>query len=527
VLLVLMMNGAVALAAKPPSPSLVREFKFEGNTVFTEGQLQAVVAGFTQRKLTDAQVEQARIAVSSYYINWGYTNSGALLDRRDSAAGIVYFRIVEGKAGTIHVSGNRWLSSGYIRSRMSRGGADDPYNASKTADNIATIRREDLNQNILGLDADLEPGAELGNSVLNVNVKDQQPFRAELDYDNRRPAGVGAQEVTLIAQDVNLTGDNDPLEVDYVIAHQTRDSFEFSGSDNLAVSYTRPLTPSDTALTLRYSRADFAVVEAPFQDLDINSYEDIYSASLRQPIIERKNMDLGVSIQMDREESHTTLLGVPFTLAPGAANGTENLTVFRVVQDFSLQREPDVLALRSTFNVGTRLFGGTEGQDGRGADFFSWRGEGQYVRKLFGSDTLLVLRANGQVTPDPLLVLEQYSIGGRYSVRGYRENELVRDSGYFASAEVRVPVLKRKDGDPIVQLAPFTDMGGGFNNDATTPEPHFLASVGIGLLITYKPWINYAELYYGYALKSAPEPAGTERDLQDDGINFFVQAATF
>jgi hemolysin activation/secretion protein len=149
------------------------------------------------------------------------------------------------------------------------------------------------------------------------------------------------------------------------------------------------------------------------------------------------------------------------------------------------------------------------------------------VRKLFGSDNLLVLRANGQATPDPLLVLEQYSVGGRFSVRWYRENELVRDNGYFVSAEVRVPLLKRKDGDPIVQLAPFSDLGGGFNNDAPTPKPRLLASIGAGLLITYKPWINYAELYYGYALKSAPEPAGTERDLQDDGINFFVQVATF
>jgi hemolysin activation/secretion protein len=518
---------AAALAAKAPPRSLVREFKFEGNTVFSEAQLQGVVAVYTHRKLSDAQIEQARIQVSRYYIDHGYTNSGALLKGRDAKAGIVTFRIVEGKVGTIHVAGNRWVGTSYIKSRISRGGADAPYNANKTADNIATIRREDLNESILGLDADLQPGTEPGDGVLDVTVKDRQPFRASLVYDNRRPAGVGAQEISLIAQDVNLTGDNDPLEVDYVIARQTRDGFGFTGGDDLAVTYTRPITPSDTTISLHYSRADFAVIEAPFQNLEIDSNEDIYSISLRQPLIERKDIDLGVAVQMDREESHTSLLGVPFTLSPGEINGTAKLTVFRFVQDFTLQRDADVLALRSTFNVGTRLFGGTGDTDGRGADFFSWRGEGQYVRKLFGSDNLLVLRANGQATPDPLLVLEQYSVGGRFSVRGYRENELVRDNGYFISAEVRVPLLKRKDGDPILQLAPFSDLGGGFNNDAPTPKPRLLASIGVGLLITYKPWINYAELYYGYALKSAPQPAGGDRDLQDDGINFFIQVAAF
>jgi hemolysin activation/secretion protein len=351
VLLGLLMSftpGAL-LAARPSSPAVVREFKFQGNKVFSESQLQGVLSAYTRRKLSDAQIEQARIKVSRYYIDHGYTNSGALLKGRDLKAGIVYFQIVEGKVGTIHVVGNRWIGSSYIKSRLSRGGADDPYNANQTADNIATIRREDLNESILGLDADLEPGNELGHSVLDVNVKDQQPFRASLIYDNRRPAGVGAQEISLLAQDVNLTGDNDPLEVDYVIARQTRNSFGFSGGDNLAVTYTRPITSSDTTLSLHYSRADFTVIEAPFQNLDIESNEDIYSIALRQPLIERKNLDLGVAIQVDREESHTSLLGVPFTLAPGASNGTADLTVFRFVQDFSLQRDADVLALHQAF----------------------------------------------------------------------------------------------------------------------------------------------------------------------------------
>ena len=37
------------------------------------------------------------------------------------------------------------------------------------------------------------------------------------------------------------------------------------------------------------------------------------------------------------------------------------------------------------------------------------------------------------------------------------------DRGFFSSAEVRVPVLFDKRRNPLVQLAPFFDIGGDWN----------------------------------------------------------------
>jgi len=46
-------------------------------------------------------------------------------------------------------------------------------------------------------------------------------------------------------------------------------------------------------------------------------------------------------------------------------------------------------------------------------------------------------------------------MGGFESVRGYLENQLVRDRGIVSSVEFRLPVLFNKAGAGIVHLAPF------------------------------------------------------------------------
>jgi len=129
--------------------------------------------------------------------------------------------------------------------------------------------------------------------------------------------------------------------------------------------------------------------------------------------------------------------------------------------------------------------------------------------------TQVLARLTGQWTPDQLLPIEQFSVGGARSVRGYDENQLVRDKGFSASIEARYPVLRDK-GRPTLQLAAFFDFGGAWNNDRPTPDPELIASPGVGLLWDPIPGIH-AELYYGYALEDI---AFQEDSLQADGVHF-------
>jgi hemolysin activation/secretion protein len=96
---------------------------------------------------------------------------------------------------------------------------------------------------------------------------------------------------------------------------------------------------------------------------------------------------------------------------------------------------------------------------------------------------IAIARIATQITPDSMLPLEQFSIGGVESVRGYRQNFRVGDSGVVGSLEVRFPILQQDGGIGTVQLAPFVDIGRVWNNNPAlpVPSPRSLVSTGLGL----------------------------------------------
>jgi hemolysin activation/secretion protein len=157
------------------------------------------------------------------------------------------------------------------------------------------------------------------------------------------------------------------------------------------------------------------------------------------------------------------------------------------------------------------------------SQFFSWRVQGQYVR-LLAPDTLFVVRSDLQLSADPLVPLEQFALGGQQSVRGYRQDALLTDNGFLASAEVRLPILRVKRVKGVLQLAPFVDFGVGWNHAGiSNPNPNTLAGVGVGLQWQMGDWLT-ARFDWGFPLTSLDTQ---KKSLQEQGIYFSIHYSPF
>ena len=109
-------------------------------------------------------------------------------------------------------------------------------------------------------------------------------------------------------------------------------------------------------------------------------------------------------------------------------------------------------------------------------------------------------------------------MGGRYSVRGYRENQLVRENAFLFSVESRIPVIPSVMGPHFTaHFAPFIDVGHSWNAKIDTPSPKTLASIGVGLRLGFFDRA-FANVYWGQQLNhvSDPPPGG---NLQDHGVH--------
>ena len=199
--------------------------------------------------------------------------------------------------------------------------------------------------------------------------------------------------------------------------------------------------------------------------------------------------------------------------------------MLRFFGDWTWATPQDVVALRSMLSVGVHALGSTQRNGGLpDSQFVVWLNQAQWAHRLpewlLGSE--LVSRVDAQTTGDRLLGIEKFSVGGMRTVRGYVENQYVRDSGLVASVELRVPVLRDGHGRPMVELVPFSDFGRSWDAGAGA-DVATIGSVGAGIRLSPWSWLR-GELYWGYRLHHVPKIGS---DIQNDGISFELRVTPF
>jgi hemolysin activation/secretion protein len=195
--------------------------------------------------------------------------------------------------------------------------------------------------------------------------------------------------------------------------------------------------------------------------------------------------------------------------------------------DWSKRWTRDAIATRLKFSQGVDWLDATDNSalpgDLPDSDFTAVLLQAEYVHQFDWRNAQLLGRITAQGTDDPLLPVEKLAVGGRSTVRGYRENLLVRDEGVIASIEARVPMFVDDAGVSRVGLtfAPFVDFGVARDRleSLSSSESQDLLSAGAGLLLN--PWQPlHVEVYYGHRFE---EDIGDSGDgLQDDGVHFRV-----
>jgi hemolysin activation/secretion protein len=205
--------------------------------------------------------------------------------------------------------------------------------------------------------------------------------------------------------------------------------------------------------------------------------------TVKQPITLNKNEQLVASLVLEKIQSETFIDdddSYPFT--EGLPNGESQIAALRLGTEYTNKGQTSSVLLRSQFNLGLDLFDATVTDIGIDGLFWSWQGKAQWLKKLNRNDLVLVANLDLQLTPDQLLPIEQISLGGINSVRGYRQNLSIGDNGVIANVELQIPIFKfLRFDDGIVKLNPFIDGGTIWNNQAESIESGTLLSVGLGL----------------------------------------------
>jgi hemolysin activation/secretion protein len=411
------------------------------------------------------------------------------------------------------------MQPSYIESRI-RHGAQSPLNVVSLKRQLELMRQ---GPHFTRINAELQPGDAPGQSRLEVKLEEADPLYIGLQFDNSRPPSVGAERLRLLMRHQNVLGLGDSFFLNYGIARDLLDQPEFDEDKDIDVGYTLPVTASDTTLSFRYTRTNSLLIEDPFAVLDITSNSESYALGIRQPIYRTPDTEFALFLMGEHRTNQTYLSAQPFSFSAGAMDGESKVTVVRFAQELIRRDVDHVLAFRSTFNFGTDLLDATHHSgDVPDGQFFSWQGQMQYVQRLWDTSNQAIVRVNTQIASDALLSLEQISIGGVNTVRGYRENQLVRDNAVILGGELRLAILQDESGRPLVQLAPFVDFGNGWNTNGPHNDEH-IGSAGIGVLVHLFDRVD-GQLYWGVPFRQFH---ASEHDLQDSGIHFSLTVRVY
>ena len=487
----------------------VKKINVNGNTILSLFDLVNLTTPYTDRYVSVEELHQLRNQLNKLYVSAGYINSGVTIPDQRVNNGVINYKAIEGAVTGIKIIGNNQLESNYVSERLlSR--SNKVMNIKSIQDDIKLLQSSSL---IDRVNAKLEPGQSLGESVLTIGIKEADANHFTVLFDNHRPPSVGSDRLGVNYQSDNTNGMGNQFSLNIGSSE---------GVSDYALSYSKNLNRSDDALIISLSKNNSIVVEEPFNAIDLKS--ESYSVGVLYKININKTLSSihSLNFGFDNKNSTNSVLGVPIAFDPGADSitGESIVTALSISYDYIEKKREFFQAYKFSYRQGLDAFQSTIHTTSLpDSDFSVLNAQLQYAWKYSKTGSQLLFKTSMQSTSDSLLNIEKFAFGGASSVRGYRENQFIRDTGYLMSFEWFIPVMATFGSKNDFKLVPFFDAGLGEDNDeaVTQTVKQSISSVGVGLV-----WESYKafkiELYIAEALDDVPVPV-TE-NLQDSGVHF-------
>jgi hemolysin activation/secretion protein len=369
-----------------------------------------------------------------------------------------------------------------------------------------------------------------------VKVQEEKRFEASVRADNHGIRETGQNRYRVIGSVNNLTGAADKFTG--TLQHTEQPAFSFFW----AAEYERPLPfLYDTVFNFSFNRNQFDV-GGDFRDRDIASDTRNMHATFTKSFIRSRQRNLSARIDLARKRAETKVRA--------RSQSIDNLTTLLGGIDYDsvdvrfAGLNAGFLEISHGFNDLLGAMGSSAGsvapsRQGGNRDF----AEGEFDKAFLSYSRLQALsplseklrhhtflfRTELQWSPDLLVPLEQYSVGGPTNVRAYGPTEQLYDRAWFASFEWIInapgiadkPAFGNRTWGEIVQLSFFFDMAAGSLNSPLPNEDGSDNWKGAGLsLSANNPNVFTSKVSIAFPVGS-PHPVNNRDPQYWLDFNFF------
>ncbi|MDU9355418.1 ShlB/FhaC/HecB family hemolysin secretion/activation protein [Klebsiella sp. 141153] len=359
-------------------------------------------------------LKKAAVLFQDYYINAGYITTRVEIPTQDLSTKKLKLTVVPGRISEIVVAGNdiiKWILP------FSVGDILNIRDLEQGLENIQRTPEVDVKINIL-------PGSENGSSKVVINTQRKKKWSLRASYNNFGDQSTGSELIGGTSYLYNVTGLSD-------LFYLAGTGSQTGGYKNVSTYYSVPFGYYD--LSLYYSKSK------SHQGIDIGAYTfdyigktEYFSLKGNRMLYRNVNSKLSASAELIRRKYDYTLGGTELVLQK------RDMGNVRLGVNYKRNFTGAALDSTVTWQRFTKAFGGTDTPDMRTGTVSK---ESQIVNlnvnyvkwlTMLPVNAYYELNFGAQYSPDNLTLQDQFTIGDRWSVRGFQNSDgIYGNKGFF------------------------------------------------------------------------------------------------
>lgn len=457
----------------PEAGFMLRGVTFHGASVFSEAELQRMVATRVGKNATLADLDAIAQQITKLYRERGYIFATAVVPVQEVNKGIVEISVVEGRLGrvTLEIDPAAPVSEERVRAMLA------PLQKGQPLNGRVYERSMLLLSDLPGIKAQssLASGVEAGTTDLTVKIARAAPLNMSLGLDNygTREAGTLRAGASLRWNSPFGIGDN--LDARALVSEQGGTAFG-------RLSYEAPLGYRGLRAGLGVSQVNYSLGGA-FGALDAIGTSRIYDASMTLPLVRQRNQNFFLRFLVDRKQLTDKLRAVGYV---------SHKRVEGIGAGWAWERRDDFAGGGYMSSSGTLYHGTLKLLDPANrlydASPFGGHTSGTFNKlalqlsrlQYAGPKQTLFFGIGGQLSSRNLDASEQLSLSGHDAVRAYAQGEVLANRGFIANIEYRYAVSSE------ISTYAFYDASRGwlnkpFNVAHGQPAIRSLRGPGLGL----------------------------------------------
>jgi hemolysin activation/secretion protein len=477
--------------------TLVKDFKFSGNSVFTSEKLHKLVEEYMNKELGINKLNAIASVITKYYRDNGYFVARAYLPQQSIKDGVVEIAIIEGTYGNFKIKNDSLVNNETVQGFM-----DHLKNGQIVS--VESLERQMLLINDLSgsvvTNAEVFPGSQVGTSDFGIVTSPTKKYTGFGVLDNYGSRYTGEYRMMVGANINSISGIGDTLGATAMISNT-------ANLKNGSISYDRPLGYSGLKGGISVSMTDYKLDKIP----NYEGYGDSKSISayVSYPIVKTRmrTNNISLSVANKYNDDSSGIPGLVEKSEKSITSATLKLDDKRVTNFFNHQGR-----LYSAISVTS----GDVSLDNSVAvtNDASLKSKGRYEKvnldlthmQQITKELKLESKLRAQTSLNKNLdSSEDISVAGSNGVRAYEDSELSGDKGYVLSMDLiySLPTLNQYNHNVslFVDTAKVWTNTNTFNSEDNTRKLH---AVGLGYQANYKNMQFKTTFAHGFGSESTP-----------------------